>query len=202
MPPFSHRAIPDRGPDACRSLRVWARAECVNYRDYIHREGCVDLTGGTGDIQDIQLVGDLAYVADDALLVVDVSDPTSPEIVASPDTPGSSANSVVVQGTYAHVTDGAFQVIDISVPESPWLVGSAAVRTATDLAVSGSSAYVIGRFSGLVVVDISDPALPTIITTLAMRAFMTYGVAVPSGTYWIRAATPAGVQIQRVMITR
>jgi hypothetical protein len=55
----------------------------------------------------VAIVRTHAYVADEAsgLLVIDISNPASPQIVASVDTPGF-AFDVAVAGNHAYVADG------------------------------------------------------------------------------------------------
>ncbi len=112
----------------------------------------------------VYVSGSYAYVAhgNDGLLVLDISDPTSPTVVGGVDTSGIAYN-VHVSGSYAYVASGSggLQIVDISDPESPTIVSSVATPAqALGVYVSGSSAYVAGGDSGLHIMDISDPANP------------------------------------------
>ena len=94
----------------------------------------------------VAVAGTHAYVADgySGLQVVDISNPASPAIVGSVDTP-DIAFAVAVAGTHAYVADGisGLQVVDISNPASPAIVGSVDTpATATGVAVAGTHAYV------------------------------------------------------------
>jgi hypothetical protein len=127
--------------------------------------------------------------------VIDISEPTSPQIVGSVDTPGY-AHSVVVSGIYAYVADEfvGLQVIDISEPTSPQIVGS--VDTPDDawgIAVSGSHAYVADEFAGLQVIDITEPTSPQIIGSVDTPSWAC-GVDV-SGNYTYVADGESGLQI-------
>jgi hypothetical protein len=98
------------------------------------------------------------------LQMIDISDPTSPSIAGSHDTPGF-AWDVAISGDYAYVADcpTGLRVIDISDPTSPSLAGNfdtpGYIHT---IAVSGDYAYVADASSGLQVIDISDPASPSL----------------------------------------
>ena len=76
--------------------------------------------------------------------MIDITNPASPQIVGSVDTPGY-AYGVAVSGTYAYVADcdSGLQVIDITNPASPQIVGSVDTPgSAYGVAVSGTHAYV------------------------------------------------------------
>jgi hypothetical protein len=114
--------------------------------------------------------GGYAYVAAGAagLLVVDVSDPRAPRIVATANTPGS-ASAVALDETRAYVADyTSLVVIDISNPEDPEIeavMPDPVPGGFCDVAVSGDFACVAtstvnSYCHGLVTVDISDPRFP------------------------------------------
>jgi hypothetical protein len=118
------------------------------------------------DAGDVEVVGDLAYVADSsyfgsALRVVDVSNPALPVELGNLDTPGL-AYDVEVVGSLAYVADGSsgLRVIDVSNPALPVELGNLDTPGyARDVEVVGDLAYVADR-SGLRVIDVSNPALP------------------------------------------
>jgi hypothetical protein len=96
--------------------------------------------------------------------VIDVSDPTTPTLAASYDTPGFT-RAVTIDGDYAYMGDGAsgLQIIDISDPTAPTLVGNYDTPGATfKAAIAGNHAYLADGNFGLQVVDISDPTTPTL----------------------------------------
>jgi len=108
--------------------------------------------------------GNYAYVADfDAgLQVVDISNPASPAIVGSVDTP-DYALDVAVAGTYAYVADYAsgLQVVDISNPASPAIIGSGdtpgeSLASPIGVAVGGDYAFIAGY--GLQILPAQCPA--------------------------------------------
>ena len=107
--------------------------------------------------------GRLAFVADGGfgLQVIDITNPKSPQIVGSVDTPGD-AQDLALSGPYAYVADGGsgLQVIDITDPRKPWLVGGVTIpHNAFGVAVSSTHAFVAGSLSGLQVLPLQCPAL-------------------------------------------
>ena len=96
------------------------------------------------------------------LIIVDVTDPTNPEILS--DFPLSGyAYGVSVSEDYAYVanTDG-LAVIDVSDPEFPGYVTLVDIGPAFDVYVIETYAYVANYDKGLAVVDISDPTDPRV----------------------------------------
>jgi photosystem II stability/assembly factor-like uncharacterized protein len=115
-----------------------------------------------GLVQDVDVVGDLAYVAagDAGLAVLDISDRGSPRQVGAVQTRGSAAR-LVVQGGLAYVGAQNFlTVIDVADLTAPREVSRLEMPgDVSALAVVSSTAY-IAHQKGLQVVDISDPAQP------------------------------------------
>ncbi|MFC1495105.1 C13 family peptidase [Thermodesulfobacteriota bacterium] len=121
--------------------------------------------------------GSYAYVADrdNGLQVIDITDPSNPQIVGFVDTPGQ-ANDVTIVGDTAYVADGdnGLQVIDISDPSNPQIVGSLdALGSTNKVCVSGIYAYVASSYDyssgyggGLQVIDINDSSNPNKIASV------------------------------------
>ena len=125
--------------------------------------GFYNLAGSTNDVF---INGSYAYVVNLAnFYVIDISDPSSPTLVAFwIGTPPGDTLGVFVSGDYAYVADGSggLLVFDISDPSSPTLVGSYDTPNyARDVVVSGDFAYVADDLSGLQILNISDPTSPT-----------------------------------------
>ena len=102
--------------------------------------------GSSVDADGVALSGNYAYVATDngGLQVIDITNPASPQIVGSRDTP-DGARGVAVSATYAYVADwdSGLQVIDIANPANPQIVGSVDTPSAANgVAVSEPYAYV------------------------------------------------------------
>jgi hypothetical protein len=134
------------------------------------------------------------------LHVLDVSNPASPTLTFSYDTPGV-ANDASVSGTVAYVADGAsggLQLINVGTPAAPTLLGS--YDTPGDarggLVVSGTVAYVTDNSAGLQVLNVSNPASPTLLGTYNTPGFC-LDVAV-SGTVAYVADDISGLQILNV----
>jgi hypothetical protein len=114
---------------------------------------------------DVEVVGDVAFVADDASLqIIDVSDPTSPVALSAFTPPGApEVNDVEVVGSRAYLSVGefGFHIVDVTDPSAP--VGIGALDTpgvVRDVAVRGDTAYLADLWGGLRILDVSDPAAP------------------------------------------
>lgn len=110
--------------------------------------------------------GDYAYIAGGGggLYIVDISNPNSPWIVSSADTPGY-AYDVRVTGNTAFVADGSagLQIIDVTDPEAPANIGSIDTPgDAQDVVVSGTNAFTAGGSIGLQIVNINNLTSPVI----------------------------------------
>jgi hypothetical protein len=112
------------------------------------------------------LSGSYVYLVNSTagLVVVDVSDPTSPDSVGSCLTE-RNIQEVSVSSSHAYVTEPYTQgliVVDISTPTDPVQAGSyASPISVEDLFVSGDYAY-LGTMCGLWVVDVSDSTNPVL----------------------------------------
>ena len=113
------------------------------------------------------LAGNYAYVlADRGLIVVDLSDPLKPQVVAEVGPPAIvNARAVAVQFRYAFVTDQeGLKVIDVTFPERPRALPEAVVplADARGLYLARTYAYVAGGREGLMIVDIECPERPAV----------------------------------------
>ncbi|MDP8239314.1 MAG: choice-of-anchor D domain-containing protein [Candidatus Hatepunaea meridiana] len=112
----------------------------------------------------IDIVGDIAYLADNAggLRIIDISDPENPDEIGFCETPGN-AYDVVVSDNLAFVADyeSGLRIIDVSNPEEPDEIGSCDTPDwAEGIAVSGDYVYIADGRSGLQAINISDPEDP------------------------------------------
>lgn len=111
---------------------------------------------------DIDVVGDLAYVAaGDRFLVLDISTPWSPQVLASVPT-GGIAYSVAIGGAYAYlaVSGVGLLVYDLTSPGGPTQAGSLAWADSwSDIALDGDIALMAG-LPGVLRIDVSDPTNP------------------------------------------
>jgi hypothetical protein len=106
-----------------------------------------------------------AYITcDRGLVVVDLSVPTQPKIVA--EVSGiRRATAVAVQFRYAFVTDAdGLKVVDVTVPARARVVPGATVPipAARNVYVARTYAYIAGGPQGLVIVDVERPEHPRI----------------------------------------
>ena len=139
-----------------------ARAECIDYGDYLHWVGNV-ITPGYAE--GVAISGSYAYVADYAagLQVIDITDPASPQLVGGVDTP-HYAEGIAISGNHAYVADwSGLQVIDITDPASPQLVGGVDTPGyAYGVAISGNHAYVADNGAGLQVAPLQCDAVTSV----------------------------------------
>lgn len=116
-----------------------------------------------GSAQNAAVDGSIAYVADDqALRIVDVSNPASPvELGSIP----SLAWSVEIVGHFAYVTGGGggLQIIDVTNPETPTKIVDYGrwQDPSLGVVVKENIAYVIGEDGRLRLFDVSNPGSPT-----------------------------------------
>jgi len=131
---------------------------------------------------DVAVQGDFAYLAtySSGFSVVDVSDPTAPEIVGNLDFDGG-ADRISVDGDYACLKAAGFVMVDVSDPTSPVELCTYPVIGLQDVLLVDEYLYVISFTRGLLIFDITDPAAPALISHLEMPYHSRY-VAV-SGNY-------------------
>ena len=119
-----------------------------------------------GTAQGIAVQGDYAYVADgtNGLVVIDVSDPLSPDFKGKYVT-AKIAKSVAVKGSYAYVVGvaGGFEVIDVSDPIHLSWAGEVnnILPDLNDIFISGDFAYIGNDNSSIYRYDISSPTSPS-----------------------------------------
>ncbi len=115
---------------------------------------------------DVAVSGNYAYLAvkSDALVVINISDPTNPTFAGQAFAGGGGC--VAVSGDYLYMAVSTdFLVIDISDPSSPTQMGACVPPDRIEgIAVYGDYALCAARDSGLVILDISDPVAPTFVT--------------------------------------
>jgi hypothetical protein len=113
---------------------------------------------------DVEVSGEIAYLADRGLYVVDVSNPSQPVELGSYDNEGGY--TLALNENLAYLDAGnSLQIIDMSDLNQPDQRGEYSTDcTVKDIYVQADIAYVLG-FDGVVVrlyiVDVSDPTSPT-----------------------------------------
>jgi hypothetical protein len=130
--------------------------------------GSIDLPPNA---RDVAVAGTHAFVTarQGGLLVVDVGNPASPQLVTQLPILGE-AQTIELLGNYACIAAGStgLVIVDISDPEAPSFVSNVATPgPAMGIALSGSVAYVSngGIYGGanLMVVELSNPASPVVL---------------------------------------
>jgi hypothetical protein len=121
-------------------------------------------------------LGNYAFVADGSsgLQIINISNPNTPTLAGSYDTPGYT-EGVQVVGNYAYITDaysGELQVINISNPNAPTLTDSY-YTNAQDVQVVGNYAFVAVGSSGLGLLTSVIPILsPSLVPMIAVDELM------------------------------
>ena len=112
----------------------------------------------------ITLAGEVAYITADAgLVVVDLADPTHPNLAAV--RPLVDARASAVQFRYLWVTDAeGVKLFDVTSLRNPLAVPTGTVRLsdARRIYLARTYAYVAARAEGLVILDITRPMAPKI----------------------------------------
>ncbi|MBT7409796.1 MAG: hypothetical protein HN826_08860 [Methylococcales bacterium] len=142
----------------------------------------------------------IAYIAgfQSGFFIIDITNPLSPIIVGSVDTPGNALDVFVI-GNTAYVADSSsgLQVIDISNIGSPIIVGSIKTpHNAKKVFVLGNHAYVADGNNkstndtdgGLYIIDISVPNSPAIIGSLDLSV-STHSVHVIANIAYITSSS-------------
>ncbi len=118
----------------------------------------------------VTVSGTTAFVADgNALLILDVSTPSNPQLLGRYAGAGSgSAYGVAISGTTAFVAygDSGLLVLDVSTPSNPRLLGSYPAGSGSwsnSVAVSGTIAFVT-ESSGLLILNVSIPSNPRLLS--------------------------------------
>jgi len=134
-------------------------------------------SGGSQEIDDVDVVGDYAYISNDAngLVKVDISDPDNPTFVSSRRDGSYSNGFDYVDGqygyaTYGYTTNAEFKVYDLdNFPAAPPLnYNAAGNRHSSAVDVVGDRAYITTANGGpyFEIVDISNPLAPAFVSKL------------------------------------
>ena len=148
--------------------------------DLRHAGGLGEPVGRVGlpaEVEDLVLVGDLAYVLTDkgTIVPVDPSDPYFPRIAAADGLP-EGVQSMALEGTTAYFatqsgTQARLHIYDVADPRAAKALAALDVPAARHLAVGGGAAYLSGYNSLLHVVDVRNPTRPVF-----ERSVPTYGL--------------------------
>lgn len=127
--------------------------------------------------------GNLAYLGNGAaLMAIDLTDATSPEIISEVDLP-YAIQSLAIDGDRVYAgTSHHLHVIDVSSPSSPLELGALEFYgEKLALAASGSLVCFSG-YDSLVVLDVSDPSSPVVQAT---APFPSYGIELVGGYAYV-----------------
>jgi subtilisin-like proprotein convertase family protein len=150
------------------ALSEYGGLDIIDIADKSAPRKVVDNFGPDGSFNALVIAGNYAYLASKThlkgngyLLVLDISNPTSPQQVGRYDL--TSAWDVAVDGTYAYVANdqAGVTVLNIANPASPVLAGSYDTPgSARSIALKGNYAYIADDSGGLQVVTITSPGTP------------------------------------------
>lgn len=121
----------------------------------------------------IAVLGNHVYVGEStnggALRVVDVSDPSAPQVIAM--LPTSQTFDIQIAGELAFLADGStfgdggMRIVDISDPSAPTVIGHyLGCTSATGVGV-GDGVAIVACSGAFHIVDVEDPTSPSLITT-------------------------------------
>lgn len=129
----------------------------------------------TGDdnryLRAVSLYGSVLYVStNDALWVIDVSDPSHPEELSR--VPGLDTNQMIIIGKYALINDGRHDIVtlDLSEPVNPQRVGSLPLSSITSLQMNVYGEYLLAEANDvLYTIDIAEPTSLEIVNETSFR---------------------------------
>jgi len=139
---------------------------------------------------------------DQGLTVIDISQPTSCEIIGSYGSQGPynyrsmaiSANHMLLGVGGSAWDDFFLETIDITDPANPLPVGSVSLSDAPEgVTVSGNTAFVAAAMQGLVSINVSDMSSPTVLDTSYWDGW--YTEVVVAGDYAYVACDASGMNI-------
>jgi hypothetical protein len=132
--------------------------------NHLRRSAAFNPGGKLAGASSITIAGNYAYVTTPAgVMVVSITDPLKPAIVAEISQGLRGPRRVAVQFRYAFVTDAdGLKVIDVTMPERPRVVTGAQVplAQASGLYLARTYAYVAAGKAGLAIIDIERPEQP------------------------------------------
>ncbi len=158
---------------ALTALDGVASAQCVDYGQFAHLAGSldlpIDLTGVVADTHHAYTVGATGDVA-----ALDLSDPTHPLPLTGLNL-GTRLEHPVLRGSILfagsrHALPGV-HAVDVSTPASPQFAGSLAVAAGVSFVALHGDLLLVKRTTGMVdVVEAADPAAMTVLTSFALNA--------------------------------
>ena len=142
-----------------------ARSEGLSIIDITNEPvevGFISATGNNPDAKDVKVYDHYAILIEERApaQVIDLSDPTNPNVVSTIEFSGGGAHNCYIDGQYlyavGHDIDG-FEIYDMSDPQSPTLVGQYLSNYYHDIFVRDGKAYGAGIYGeGVDIIDVSD----------------------------------------------
>ncbi len=133
--------------------------------NFIARAATWNPDGILAGARHITLGGHYAYIiADRGLVIVDLDQPTSPQLVAT--LPLREGRASALQFRYLFVTDSSgLSVVDVTNPAHPLFVEGASVplANAQRVYVARTYAYIAAGIEGLAIVDVWNPERPELV---------------------------------------
>lgn len=186
---------------------------CVDYASYtrVIADEILPLNAG-----DVVVDGGYAYTACPqydkpyGLMVLDVADPATPELVGTGGTYwlnsglGRISPGLDVVGDLVYLlSDAGIEIVDVQDRTNPVGRGVAALNDPRAIAVAGDDAFIADYADGLVVLDVGNPDAPAAVTTLALGsnpfALVVEGdyayVATVDSLFVIDVSTPASPSV-------
>jgi hypothetical protein len=124
-----------------------------------------DLPLPPGQAHDVSVAGTHAYLAcgSGGFDVVDISNPTSPQLKGGIETPGDVYSVTAASASLVFFGTSSLNIADVSNPNSPALVARVHVSQALGVALNGTHAFIAGSSAGVKVVDVSNPVAPPVV---------------------------------------
>jgi len=143
-------------------------------------------SGGRGSSLAVTVEGATLYFNEGRTLkILDVTNPTSPEMLGLLELP-SEIQDIACEEGIAYVADlsAGLRIIDVSSPAAPVEIGSIDSLFAHDVAIVGGMAYVASGYGGLRIIDVSDPTTPEEVGKLSTGG-VAHGVDVSGGLAFV-----------------
>jgi hypothetical protein len=129
------------------------------------------------------------FVADSSggVLVIDVSDPTAPEIAQQ--IPAPAVYGVCFDGTYVYAIAGnGLKIIDPNGPTGAEVIGTADITYGLDVQAVGNWVYVTDQITNLYPVDLTDPENP-VVYPMVQSGEIGYGMDAQGGYLYVATNT-------------
>src|ERR1700674_5281273 len=156
-----------------------ALLNCLSFTETANSQTITQLSFYSSiSVFDMKYINNHLVVSQNGLLVFDVTNPSSIQLVGQSAFPDGVAHSIAAQGNYAYMAEGnngLFAIYNISNFNAPHLTGSVTISNATGgLAPNGNYVYIPGT-DVVSVVDVSNPSAPKVVNKVSMPQAGTLG---------------------------